>query len=319
VHRDLNPPNILVSTIGEVKLSDFGIARAGAHASLTQHGNVRGKAGYLAPEQVQGLPFDGRADLFALGLTLHEALTGAPALQGATELELLQAAVSGNVPAPSKLAMNIPPELDAAVMGLLEVDPARRTASGAQLQRQLMALSGAAAPYPKGREELAAALRACATKKKAPRPSPEAVDLRLGGKDAVGLASPAMAPTGLSPVARTPAEQLAAALAPTGLSPVVRTPAEQLGAALAPTALSPTLRVPEEQLPAALAPTALSPTVRVSEELTAALAPTVLTPTVRAPAAQAPASPVQPEAPPSAAQRPATSGTQLFGIPKNRE
>jgi serine/threonine-protein kinase len=180
VHRDLNPPNILVSSIGEVKLSDFGIARAGVHASLTQHGNVRGKAGYLAPEQVQGLPFDGRADLFALGLTLHEALTGAPALSGGTELELLQASVSGGVPPPSRLAMGIPPELDAAVMGLLEVDPARRTASGAQLQRQLMALSGDAAPYPNGREALVAAVRACMKSKgKAPEPLPEVDDLRL--------------------------------------------------------------------------------------------------------------------------------------------
>jgi serine/threonine protein kinase len=76
VHRDVKPPNILLSRIGEVKLGDFGVARAAIHVRLTQADRVCGKLGYLAPEQARGEPFDGRANLFALGLALHEALTG---------------------------------------------------------------------------------------------------------------------------------------------------------------------------------------------------------------------------------------------------
>jgi serine/threonine-protein kinase len=159
VHRDLNPPNILVSSIGEVKLTDFGIARAGNRAGLTQHGGVRGKAGYLAPEQAMGEELDGRTDLFALGLTLHEALTGQPAFQGATELELMKASLEAQLMPPSARVDGVPPGLDAAVMGLLVRDRERRTANGAALQRQLLDLEGPIAPYPHGREALVAALR----------------------------------------------------------------------------------------------------------------------------------------------------------------
>ncbi len=160
VHRDVNPPNVLVSRIGEVKLSDFGIARDAAVSQITVAGSVRGKLGYMAPEQAQGRPFDGRADLYALGLTLYEALTGRRALQGNTEEALLRAMVNPELAPPSRLNPEVPPALDAVVMRLLEKDPERRTATGAELRAQLLALEGAAAPYPRGQAALAAAARA---------------------------------------------------------------------------------------------------------------------------------------------------------------
>ena len=159
VHRDLNPPNILVSRIGEVKLSDFGIARAAHLLAVTQTRTVRGKASYMAPEQARGRPLDGSADLFALGLTLHEALTGQRVRKGENEDELLRAAVHQEIPPPSTLVPGISRALDSAIMGLVQPDLSRRTRSGEVLHRQLLALSGPEAPYPYGRQLLVEAVR----------------------------------------------------------------------------------------------------------------------------------------------------------------
>jgi serine/threonine-protein kinase len=163
VHRDLNPPNILLSRIGEVKVSDFGIARAANQVALTQAQTVRGKAGYMAPEQAYGRPLDGRADLFALGLTLHELLTGQRALQGDSEAELMVASTQQQVLPPSRFVPGISPALDAIIMGLLEHDLEKRTPSGEVLQRQLLALPGFEAPYPHGRQQLIEALHRATT------------------------------------------------------------------------------------------------------------------------------------------------------------
>jgi eukaryotic-like serine/threonine-protein kinase len=154
VHRDLNPPNILLSRIGEVKLSDFGIARAANRGSLTRAETVRGKAGYMAPEQVRGDPLDGRADLFALGLTLHEVLTGEPLLQGDTQPALMMASLDQEMLPPSHFVPGISRALDGIIMGLLQRDLDKRTPSGEVLQQQLMALTGPEAPLPHGRRRL---------------------------------------------------------------------------------------------------------------------------------------------------------------------
>ncbi|MCY1082070.1 serine/threonine-protein kinase [Archangium lansingense] len=168
VHRDLNPPNILLSRIGEVKLSDFGIARAANQLSLTQAQTVRGKAGYMAPEQAYGKPLDGRADLFALGLTLHEALTGERVLQGENEAELMVASTRQQLLPPSQSVPGISPALDAIIMGLLQQDREQRIPSGEALQSQLMSLTGPEAPYPHGRQQLIEAMREATTLTSAP-------------------------------------------------------------------------------------------------------------------------------------------------------
>jgi serine/threonine-protein kinase len=160
VHRDVNPPNVLVSRIGEVKLSDFGIARNAARSQLTVVGNVRGKLGYMAPEQAYAQAIDGRTDLFALGLTLHEALTGQRLLTGNDDMELMRAAADQPLRPPSAFRPDVPPELDAVVMQLLERDLKKRTATGAELRQQLLALTGEAAPFPNGQLALAQAAQA---------------------------------------------------------------------------------------------------------------------------------------------------------------
>ncbi|MFP2924578.1 serine/threonine-protein kinase [Pyxidicoccus sp. 3LG] len=160
VHRDINPPNILLSRIGDVKLSDFGIARAVTHVPVTRLGHVRGKTDYMAPEQLMAGPLDGRVDLFALGLTLHEALTGNRVLSGLEDehRSAIVATIRDLAP-PSALRPEVPPEVDAVVMSLLQVGPEERPQRGNHLEDLLRALPGPVAPYPYGQAALAHAIR----------------------------------------------------------------------------------------------------------------------------------------------------------------
>lgn len=158
VHRDVNPPNILVSRLGEVKLTDFGIARATSASRLTQAGLIKGKPGYLAPEQLEDGQLDGRTDLFAVGITLHEALTGLRLFSvGVSDKELLEV-FERPIPAPSRLRRDVPPELDAVVLGLLAREVDRRTPTAGAAADALAALTGPCAMGPQGQALLAAAL-----------------------------------------------------------------------------------------------------------------------------------------------------------------
>ena len=140
VHRDVSPHNILISYEGEVKLADFGIARATSRLDLTDPGTVKGKLAYMAPEQARGQPLDGRADVFALGVVLWELCAGrrlfARENQAATLAALLDAAPVGP---PSAWNEAITPALDAVILGALERDPARRTGSAEALRAALAA------------------------------------------------------------------------------------------------------------------------------------------------------------------------------------
>jgi serine/threonine-protein kinase len=174
VHRDVNPPNILLSRIGEVKLGDFGIARAAHHAPLTGPGRVSGKPGYLAPEQARSECFDGRADLFALGLTLHEALTGRRLIRGDIANDPRWGFTPVEIPPPSKFRPEVPPALERIVMGLLQWEPSARTANGRLLREQLCTLTGPLAPYPHGQTLLAQAVHEVMENKSGETPVPTA-------------------------------------------------------------------------------------------------------------------------------------------------
>ena len=141
VHRDVSPQNILVSFEGEVKLADFGIARAQGAGGLTEPGTVKGKAGYMAPEQAAGRALDARADVFALGVVLWELCTGRRLFQRESE-EATRAAVASAEPIsrPSEWNEEVPAELDAAVMAALQRDPGRRTPGAEELAAALEAL-----------------------------------------------------------------------------------------------------------------------------------------------------------------------------------
>jgi serine/threonine-protein kinase len=125
IHRDVNPSNVMVASSGEVKLADFGIAKAANAQNGTQVGVVKGKAGYLAPEQVKGLEVDQRADLFLIGLMLYELLAGRQVFGGtdyfATLRNIAQFDVKGLAPVPG-----VPPALWSIVTRALAPDPTAR-------------------------------------------------------------------------------------------------------------------------------------------------------------------------------------------------
>jgi serine/threonine protein kinase len=102
VHRDVSPSNILISSQGDVKLSDFGIAKSALQSGHTQVGLIKGKFRYMSPEQAEGRALDGRSDMFALGLVYYECLFGVPAYDGSSDVGILQMARTGDVRIPQE-------------------------------------------------------------------------------------------------------------------------------------------------------------------------------------------------------------------------
>lgn len=215
VHRDLNPPNILVSSFGEVKITDFGIVRAyreatrrrskgvpvqsggllssaadaaadatadsaaaAADAVASRHGPgvvaaltdaaldggvVKGKLHYMAPEQMRRGGLDGRTDLFALGLILHEALSGQRLVQGNSLDEVRRFVCSEPLVAPSTLRPDVPPALDDLILRLLARHADDRPANALDVATELRQIDGPAAPFPAGQDALCH--QVCAVKK----------------------------------------------------------------------------------------------------------------------------------------------------------
>ena len=119
IHRDVTPQNILVSFEGDVKIVDFGLAKAQGRAQATQAGVVKGKLAYLAPEQLRGLPLDPRVDVYAAGIVLWEMLTGQRLFYADTDLDTLRKVHAGEVEPPSRLNPAVPPQLDHVVLTAL--------------------------------------------------------------------------------------------------------------------------------------------------------------------------------------------------------
>jgi serine/threonine protein kinase len=128
IHRDVSPSNVMIGFDGAIKLLDFGIAKALAEANenKTQTGTLKGKFGYMAPEQVEGKDIDHRADLFAAGIVLHESLTGRRLFKGAHDLQTIQMVREARVDPPSALNAEVPPELDRICLKALARRPEDR-------------------------------------------------------------------------------------------------------------------------------------------------------------------------------------------------
>ena len=138
IHRDVTPSNVMTTTAGAVKLLDFGIARIGMAAKLTQHGQIKGKAGYLAPEQITGGPIDARVDLFALGIVLHEILRLDYLFYGeGGDVATVYRIMEVPIPSLSSFRDDLPPALDAIVMKALARDPEQRYQAAEELTRDL--------------------------------------------------------------------------------------------------------------------------------------------------------------------------------------
>lgn len=142
VHRDVNPENIMISFDGVPKLLDFGVAKAASQKHKTEAGNLKGKFAYISPEQYQGLSLDGRSDVFSLGVSLFEALTGESLYDRASEYETVAAIVlDAEVPSVRALRPEVPEALDAIVTAALAKERDARTADADTLVQELLAFA----------------------------------------------------------------------------------------------------------------------------------------------------------------------------------
>jgi eukaryotic-like serine/threonine-protein kinase len=122
VHRDVSPSNVLIGTAGEVKLADFGVAKTRSRSYQTASGSIKGKAPYMAPEQILGEPLDRRADVFGLGVLLFELSTRTRLYSARSDATAMRQILEGEVPDPIARRPGYPPELAAIVRRALARD-----------------------------------------------------------------------------------------------------------------------------------------------------------------------------------------------------
>jgi serine/threonine protein kinase len=197
VHRDVSPSNVLVSFDGDVKLVDFGIAKATAEGSATRTGTILGKLSYMAPEQLRGQRIDRRSDVFALGALAYELMTGVRCFYAEGEFALINRVVAARFERPSAVVEGFPAALEAILARSLAADPDARWADARELQ---LALEGfaATAGHSLSKLELAEHMRACFGDE--PYPRTDVVPLPTEAVVSTTEASASMAPT---PVGRT--------------------------------------------------------------------------------------------------------------------
>lgn len=151
VHRDMSPPNILITRYGEVKIADFGLAKANSQLEESQPGIIKGKFGYLSPEAAQGREVDARTDIYAVGIMLWEMLAGQRLFFGATDLETVRLVQRSEVPDIRTINPNVPANLAAVLARTLTLHPETRyqaaRALGEDLNRVLFSLSRAVSSF----------------------------------------------------------------------------------------------------------------------------------------------------------------------------
>jgi serine/threonine protein kinase len=143
VHRDVSPRNVLLSFGGEVKLIDFGLARAAGLGARDADGVLRGRAAYMSPEAVRGCSVDRRADVFSAAVVMHEMLCGARLFAGAGDLDAAERVLTAEVPPPHLVNPDVPLALSTAVVAALAREPERRPAWASEL-------AAAVAPHAAG-------------------------------------------------------------------------------------------------------------------------------------------------------------------------
>jgi serine/threonine-protein kinase len=201
VHRDIKPANILLSEDGRVKVGDFGIAKAAESADLTQEGSFLGTAKYLAPEQVEAKPVDGRTDLYSLGIVLYEMLCGRVPFEADSSSSTALARLHSDPPRPRLVRAGVPRELEAITMRLLARDPANRYPTATDARAAL--LSTGADDQPAADHDEAATHAA----NRLPPPPPPGAPRATG---ATGIVPPTSPPRSRhTPAAGTPATRFA--------------------------------------------------------------------------------------------------------------
>jgi serine/threonine-protein kinase len=138
VHRDVSPHNILIGTNGTVKLVDFGVAKAiGRVSEATRAGQLKGKFGYMSPEQALGKPVDRRSDIFSLGIVLFELTTSRRLFRGEHDIDTLKLVIGGPIPRPSSIDPKYPPGLERIVLKALDRNADQRYQSAQELAEDL--------------------------------------------------------------------------------------------------------------------------------------------------------------------------------------
>jgi serine/threonine-protein kinase len=145
VHRDIKPSNIMITTGGVVKLLDFGIALTGQNSDLTRAGYLLGSVNYMSPEQINGAKAGTCSDLYSVGVTLYELLTGLLPITGANNYEIMMGHVNKTPVAPDVIAPMVPAQVSRAVMRALAKDPAKRFANAEEFLTALRPDSGLSA------------------------------------------------------------------------------------------------------------------------------------------------------------------------------
>ena len=140
VHRDMSPPNVLITKHGEIKIVDFGLAKATSQLEKSEAGIIKGKFSYLSPEAAQGLDVDARTDIFAVGIILWEMLSGRRLFLGDTDYGTVKLVQAAKIPSLHAENPAIPRELDAVLARALARDPAARYSSARDLGRDLTTL-----------------------------------------------------------------------------------------------------------------------------------------------------------------------------------
>ncbi len=182
VHRDISPPNLMITYDGMVKLVDFGIAKAVSQVEQTRPGVVKGKYAYMSPEQTINKPLDGRSDVFSLGLVLWELLAGRVALSRKDPVDAMRAIRDGRIPKLESARPDVPPALAAAIGAALEVNPTERPSA---MELGLM-LEG----YIKASPELGTSLEASQwIRQRFPRPNLTGELPAMGAGTTVGTAA----------------------------------------------------------------------------------------------------------------------------------
>lgn len=134
VHRDVSPHNVMVSYEGVVKVLDFGIAKLSGSTVETDAGVIKGKLRYMPPEQIAGTDVDRRADVFAVGVMLWEALSGSKLWKGLSDATIMNRVLKGEIPRPANPTTEIPSELEAICVRALAVDPQERYQTALELE-----------------------------------------------------------------------------------------------------------------------------------------------------------------------------------------
>jgi serine/threonine protein kinase len=142
VHRDVSPQNIVLSRSGRLKLIDFGIAKAATRLQATQAGILKGKFGYMSPEQARGLPIDRRSDLFAMGVIFYELLTGLRLFAGEADFAVLERVRKAEIAPPRRANPAIPEEIERIVLKALAREPEDRYGWASEMIDDLRSFSG---------------------------------------------------------------------------------------------------------------------------------------------------------------------------------